>query len=371
MSSYVSLGGSINQVPSQDGEVNTFVYWRETAAPADKPPQWFDPTKRVFFVNGMMNSGADHARSALNLSRLNQCPVIGVYNKSGGFFRDLSQCITDKWQFDGPRLVPGRTVSQRFEEFHQAYSARRPGTTRDQSMDYLLNDNPAAAATLGVVRTLAKSVPLFAHSQGNLILSNALSALKILDGPEAIRGRSVQTYGSPARNWPKEVTLREHGFTYDPVTWLTLRFSFDISKVGVPETGIDAILTQPVSHSFDTYLKSDPEFVINFFRWGGLRMTFSMDEEGLAQALVDMRRNVPRVIGVFERLHSAHESDVDDVAVEYVRRLRDDKDPTLAGSVLASDPLRKLLIKALDEGFTGPAERVQLEYLREFDGDSK
>jgi hypothetical protein len=81
--------------PTYDGQVTQFVAGEALGS------RYFDRERRVIFVNGMGNSGANHRDSALALSVLQMCRVVGVYNLTGGFITDLVQCVTDKLQFDG------------------------------------------------------------------------------------------------------------------------------------------------------------------------------------------------------------------------------------------------------------------------------
>ena len=225
----------------------------------------------------------------------------------------------------------------------------------------VLERNPAAAALFDLLRARAGDEHLFAHSQGNLILSNALSAVAAVDGQSAIQGRIVHAYGSPAITWPSGITLLENGFTWDPVTWLAgFDWKFAISKVGMPSGSL-----QPITHGFLEYVKRDPAFIINRFRWGSLGMTFSMDEKGLAAALAQMDRNFPRVRQVFERLEQSHSSDVDDVAVEYVDIVRKRSDAASFGAALKGDSaLHKLLIRVMESGWTSSREKDAITYLK-------
>jgi len=274
-----STDNRLNRTPTRDGEVNTYVFWTQPqsmhrlSVPSGKP-NWFNTSRRVVFINGMLNSGIDHARSAMMLSEMQQCPVIGVHNMSEGFIKDLGQCIADKLQFHGKASLIRMDTSiealtSRFESYYKAAKARTPQLTRALAMEQLLASNPAAVSVLRLLTGAERRWPMFAHSQGNLVLSNALTASAILKGEKLLSGLPVHSYGSPALNWPDGIVQQEYGFSFDPVTWFSASFNFKISKVGVPKTGYQAFLTQPISHSFDAYLKSDPEFVINRFRWGG------------------------------------------------------------------------------------------------------
>ena len=157
----------------------------------------------------------------------------------------------------------------------------------------------------------AKTVPIFAHSQGNLITSNALTAVAIADGLPAIQGRVVHSFGSPCLTWPPGLDHRNHAFTFDPVGMMDFKFSFSNIKVG----GV-------ISHSFAEYMKYDPEFVINRFRWGSFGFTANMDEDGLATAMKDMGNNPNRLHGIFKRLDDAHWSDKDDITLLYIQKMR-------------------------------------------------
>lgn len=350
----------MNSVPIRDGQVEEFV---NTEA---ERSSYFDTHRTVVFVNGMKNSGEDHKESALALSMLQMCRVVGVFNQSEGFAADLGQCIADKWQFGkASRVAPvplARGASGALDHAQQIAKSKGgvvPG--RAEIMRGVLERNAAAAALFDLLRSRASDEHLIAHSQGNLILSNALSAVAAVDGRSAIQGRVVHAYGSPAVTWPPGITLLENGFTWDPVTWLAgFDWKFAISKVGMPSGSL-----QPVTHGFLEYVKQDPAFIINRFRWGSIGMTFSMDEKGLATALAQMDRNLPRVRLVFERLEQNHSSDVDDVAVEYVDMARKRSDAASFGAAIkAESALHKLLIRVMDKGWTSGREKDAITYLK-------
>jgi len=161
-------------------------------------------------------------------------------------------------------------------------------------------------------------------------------------------------------NWPSGFRHQEHGYTFDPVTWLAgIDASFRISKVGVP---VQADAMGVVSHSFLSYLRDDAAFVVNRFRFGSFGLTASMNERGLAAALVEMGQNLPRVTAIFQRLDSAHNSDVDDIAELYVRGIENNQ--ALLNVVRRDSRLRELLIQSLDEGVTFGGEQSAIDLLR-------
>ncbi len=351
----------MNNTPVHDGQVEEFVH---DEARTDSP--YFDAHRRVIFINGMGNTGEDHKKSAVALSFMQMCAVIGVYNKSSGFMGDLGQCIADKWQFGkASQAVPiplARGAAGALDRAVQMAKAKG-GTvpTRAGIMREVLSRNSATAAVFDLLRSRAGNEHLFAHSQGNLILSNALAAVGAVDGAGAIRGRVVHAYGSPSVTWPEGVTVLESGFTWDPVTWLAgFDWKFAISKVGMPSGSL-----QPVTHGFLEYVKQDAAFIINRFRWGSLGMTVSMDEAGLARALVEMGRNMVRVRLVFERLERKHPTDVDDVALEYVNQVRGRSDAASIGQAIKAEAsLFSLLKRVMDAGWTSSGEKEAIAYLK-------
>jgi hypothetical protein len=138
--------------------------------------------------------------------------------------------------------------------------------------------------------------------------------------------------------------------------------SFSISKVGPHEYAGSGTL---VSHGFKVYAQNDPTFVINRFRWGSFGVTVSMDEDGLADALVAMRGNLPRVQAIFEKLEKSHNSDSDDVAVLYVEKLQASPHRSVIVNALKQHPsLKSKLIQLMEEGWTGADEKAAIEFLK-------
>lgn len=321
--------------PQTDGTITEYAY---TEAVASK---YFDYDRKVVFVNGMKNTAADHARSALALSWVQMCTVIGVYNKSSGAGKDFLQCIGDKNQFNG--------ISSSAENSLQTPETARAALAR----------NAAQVALFDLLRMPRnRHRHIFAHSQGNLILSNALQAIAAVDGSDSMKQRVIHTFGSPAVNWPKGIIKFEHGFTWDPVTYLAgFDTSLKISKVGMPNGSFN-----PVTHGFLEYLKRDAAFVVNRFRVGGMWVTFNMDEDGLAKSLAAMGTNLRRVQNVLEYLNQSHRSDADDVAVRYVDQVL--KVPAIKSSLKNSKPLVSLLIRVMDEGYTGANEKKAIASLK-------
>lgn len=286
----------------------------------DEAKKLFDESRKIIYVNGMNNTGGDHRDSSWFLSYIQLCPVIGLFNKTDGGFTDLIQCLTDKLTIQAMAPIPGtpKMVFRALLKVEEALVGhpQDPAT----SMYRYLQSNPATASLFKLLRSPeGKDLPIYAHSQGNLILSNALQAIEIVDGSKAIKGREVHSYGSPTIVWPSGLNHYVNAFTFDPVAMLDFMFSWDISKVGVPDA---SPMAWPWAHNFCVYLLEDAAFAINRHRIGGWGMTFNMDEEGLAKDLIKMGQNEPRVTKIFKRLDNKHNSDSDDVARIYINGMR-------------------------------------------------
>lgn len=337
--------------PSADGQLNLYT----SAEGASQ--SWFNRQRRVVFVNGMDNTPADHAKSARALSLLQGCPVIGIYNRTNGVWADLGQCLVDK-----VTLLPAQSGSfngwkAAVDGAYAAARATRPGLNKVDFVGALVAPNPATHAVYMYVATLGQgdrsALKLYCHSQGNLIVSNALTAVALALGEAAVRGMEVNSFGSPCRYWPAGVNRTNNAYTFDPVGWLDYNVGFDSVKVGFV-----------AGHGFALYMRDDAEFVVNRFRWGSFGLTANMDEEGLANYCVTIGNNPPRLTAIFRRLLDAHWSDSDDVAHYYAEKMRTRHGTTMQAIARADRRFVELIIRCLDEGVTTPGEYREIAYLR-------
>ena len=353
-----SMGG-----PSNDGDILQYepIYIPKGLS--------FDRSRRVVFVNGMQNSASDHANSARKLSEVQACPVIGVFNKSDGFGADLGQCIRDKITLVGAVAVGFSGWQKAVDAGYLAAKAKRPTLSKIDFVGTLIDGNKAAKSLYLYVASLTsderRALKIFCHSQGNLITSNALTSVALALGEGAIGGIEVYSYGSPCRYWPNGIKHTNFAFTFDPVALLDLRAGFSTSKIGfVGVVGIAANADPMYAHSFLRYMEYDAEFVVNRYRWGSFGMTANMDEAGLAEFLVRLGNNPGRLKKIFERLKSAHWTDSDDVAYEYVTRMRKGYSTTMASIARVDSALIDLLIALLESGWTTGGERTEIDYLK-------
>jgi len=343
--------------PSRDGDKNEYVNANAYQT------RWFDRNRKVVFVNGMLNSASDHVDAALALSMLQMCRVIGIYNRSRvaderllstprAVVEDLIQCLGDKVQWDMPNATDRALVN--LNTWFQNNVGNPANAVR--FVEFWLARNPAALTLFQHIRSHGQQpLTIFAHSQGNLITSNALTAISLLN-PNGLSRITVNSYASPAVFWPSGFTHNRYAYTLDLVPLVAgvgNSLSLNTSTIG----GLSGV----ASHGFEHYRRDDATFVVNSFRWGMLRMTASLDEAGIARALDRMGTNMPRIYNIFRRLDDAHGFDVDDVAVAYINRIKN-KSSTM-NAIKAHTQLRALLVRSMDEGWTSSEEQTAINLL--------
>ncbi len=355
--------------PWRDGEVNVYVFTDLPDETTDKTKEFLvddlqklemdiDHTARAVFINGMGNTGQDNMESSCILSLLLMRPVISVYNRESDFWGDLGQCLRDKINFQGWPINP----AQQFKKLAERENAKSLSAQIRLMQNILGTGRLGNRATASLFGVLAEgegqdiNTPIYAHSQGNLILSNALQALKIVKGKQALMGRKVYSYGSPAVVWPKEIEHYDHAFTFDLVSLLNVIPSWSISKLGWPDG-----TPNPFTHGFLWYLQEDAAFIINRFRVGGWGATLHLDEEKLAKELVSFGKNEQRLRRIFARLDKYHNSDVDDVAEIYVNLM---KSGGYESTLKSMKLLVKDLIRYMEEGWTSSGEQAVIDYLK-------
>lgn len=340
--------------PVNDGQIAFYV-----SEEAVKKP-WFQTGIHVIFINGMNTSGAQHAESARDLSLIQACPVLGIYNRTSGIARDFIQCLRDKITllspFAGSVVEWTRSVDFAFA----AVKATSPALTKAAFVRRIVDGNAATVALydhmIGLDPGQRRAARIYCHSQGNLITSNALTAVAIALGPQSIQGIEVNSFGSPCHTWPDGLRRTNFTFTFDYVVLATL--SLDLNSVSV---GFG------VAHGFSEYRKHDAEFAVNRFRTGGIGMTVNMDEEGLADYCVSLAGNADRLTNIFTRLKAAHWSDCDDVAEIYVRKMRLGQGGLMQQMARSNPGLVQVLIDCLTGGtltWVSAGEKAEADYLR-------
>lgn len=209
----------------------------------------------VVYVNGIRTDGASHRNTARSIAAIVQQPVYGVFNKSDGFILDLVQCAND-WLDWYPGMLKqmrkallAASVAGPVAGIAASQLAAFAGTQAtlwslfDVSLQSMLLDTPnqrlhlrhrwakevlkSNKATLALYELLfrlsqkARVIHLVAHSQGNLISANALSALKLVTSKIS----NIHVYGlaSPSPRWPHGMaSLQLYTNTHDIVPYLSL-----------------------------------------------------------------------------------------------------------------------------------------------------
>jgi hypothetical protein len=231
---------------------------------------WCGSTSRqCIYVNGILNSDADHESSCKALSRLTAASVLGVFNKSGlistsdkslllkllfgDIAIDLGECALD-WS----SIVPSATLGW-------------PGAT--------MTFNKSVIALFYLLRLTGNSWPMnpiviVAHSQGNLVAANALFLYAYLVKKHQLKQPNIHVVGiaSPAPSWPTNDYISVKLFThaFDIVPYLSLGRSGVGGPSSVPYVmPADVTISEnSASHGVDTYL--DDESVVEWL-WSVLK----------------------------------------------------------------------------------------------------
>lgn len=222
--------------------------------------------KTIVFVNGIMNTPDDHAKSCQQIMNATGCQVLGVYNQKGNenavvlsaavrnpilaeaIVSDLAQCISDQVGL-------------------LARNAGYTGGSINGCTDSLLN----LLLEFGA-RWPSKPLCILAHSQGNLITSNALFMYEALmatkgvgiddpkmkalieKGPIRIH---VFAVASPAWAWPKPGLTTVHKYYH--FLDLVAATSVGNNRRGLIN-GTTTITGADAGHSLSGYL-DDPRLV--------------------------------------------------------------------------------------------------------------
>ncbi len=178
-------------IPTADGQVNLYNLGGS-----------LEFTPRIYFVNGMRVLPRVHAVTAAYLSLLIERPVWGVHNATAGVkigsLVDLGQCLLDYTQNATARLSSRSNLNK---------PAKVP---EDKIPEFLANLTKIYTvwnqATLNLFRELVENrrdrQMIIAHSQGNLIASNALFVLEDALGSASLAKIRVYSLASPAPAWP-------------------------------------------------------------------------------------------------------------------------------------------------------------------------
>ena len=236
-----TINPTVNAIPSADGQV--------TAYRADGVSG--GTGRVVYYVNGMNTTANVHRDTALALSAITRTEVWGIYNKKGqmtnptvqkalqvlspalgslnraidsnDFAADVRQCVWD-WlatllnyepEVREPEaldyIVPGRLAYRGIQSLRGAVTAgtrlalRRllSEQERDQLAKAIVSHNPCTVALIDVLKpVVSQRVHVVCHSQGNLIGSNALGAVRFIKDRSSLPA-IVYALASPAPHWPR------------------------------------------------------------------------------------------------------------------------------------------------------------------------
>ena len=187
------------KIPSSDGEINKYNLSQSSMG-----------SPRIHYVNGIRVLGRDHAVTAALLSLLTERPIWSVYNRTAG---SVSGLVFDVGQ---SALDYIQNASARFASKGLTPDKKVP----DHEIPKLVNDiirksvvwNKATTALFKSVMLNRNSMQMIvAHSQGNLVTSNALFIVEKVLGSAALKKIRVYSLASPSPGWPLGLRVTNGG----------------------------------------------------------------------------------------------------------------------------------------------------------------
>ena len=187
--------------------------------------------RRLVFVNGIWNTPADHATACNNLCTKTSCDVIGVYNQFGIGLSAGDYCFEEKLcrkAFDGVFDI-GQSASDWVGVGLRALAGQ---LGLDSIVSRIGLMNGCSARLLSLLRKYGSCWPntplcIVAHSQGNLITSNALMVYSAMARTYKFPQAKIHVFAvaSPAVSWPTDpvnISVDPYLHRWDPVTAVSM-----------------------------------------------------------------------------------------------------------------------------------------------------
>lgn len=270
------LGGR----PTRDGEIRTYdvtryaVFWLPNIAPkgitARQPTTNAERTRdpraeqyKVIYVNGQEGNPQKHQAQACALAVVSGGPVEGIYNASvslpGGFLKLIGDTV---------KSIDLKATSSTLMNVHASLMGLF-GTQKqvEQSMLARLSESDCpASVSLFSLLLLPEyaNVRIVGHSQGNLIICNAINALIACRGKEAVSKMRIIAIASPTVFWEQKQYVTQFNMSNDAVGWLSLDaptvdaaysgWSGETRDDSQRVVGYERSRTNILTHSFYLYL---------------------------------------------------------------------------------------------------------------------
>ena len=183
------------KIPSGDGELNEYNLSNSTVY-----------VPRIHYVNGIRTDGTAHAKTAALLSVLTEHPVWGVYNATGGMLRDLGQSALDYLQNAGARAGNSELTPSTNVQPHEI-----PQLVEDVINRSVVWNKGTVALFRSLMLNIQSPQMVVAHSQGNMLTSNALFVIERVLGSQSLKNIRVYSLASPSPGWPLGLRVTNGG----------------------------------------------------------------------------------------------------------------------------------------------------------------
>ncbi len=218
--------------PSANGEVNTYDVWPygifflptmhptlsgKLTAPPLRKRATRDPragSYKVVYVNGQLGNPKKHMMQSCAVAAVTGGEVDGVHNSSTKSV--ILDTIKSMWSKATSSL--GMNVTAKVAKFLGDQN------TAEQEVRQYLSDadlRPTVALFDLLLRPEYSDARIVGHSQGNIIICNALNGVIACRGAKAVEGMKVFAIASPTVFWEKEVDVTVYNFSNDAVGWLS------------------------------------------------------------------------------------------------------------------------------------------------------
>jgi hypothetical protein len=178
-------------IPEGDGKVNIYNLANSSVL-----------TPTIYFVNGIRVLPRNHAITACYLSLLIERPVVGIYNATAGLVKglvvDLVQSLLDYTQNAGARL----SSKSNLNKAPKVADEKIPDFLKSLETKYVVWNQATLSLFKELIKNRHQQQLIIAHSQGNLITSNALFVMEDVLGSAGLQKVRVYSLASPAPAWP-------------------------------------------------------------------------------------------------------------------------------------------------------------------------
>lgn len=172
---------------------------------------------KVIYVNGQAGNPTKHMMQACAVAAVSGGPVEGVYNASTGSV--VLDTIKSLWS--KATSSAGMNVTARVAKF-----VGDQDLAEKEVRQYLSDADLKPTVSLFdlLLRPEYHDARIVGHSQGNIIICNAINGVIACRGKEAVEKMKIFAIASPTVFWEDKNIRTVYNFSNDAIGWLSLSF---------------------------------------------------------------------------------------------------------------------------------------------------